>query len=271
MAVVVPEAWMPEARMKRIIVHWTAGGYKANPIDIAHYHILIEESGKLVRGTHSIADNVNTSDRDYAAHVLGFNRGSIGVSMCCMHQCVEKPFGGGKFPMTERQWEVMLHVVAQLCQRYDIAVTPQTVLGHGEVHKNCGVRQLGKWDPMVLPWSTKLSPGEVGDLLRQEIQQILEPPVSVTVILLDNVFNEEDAMMQDGRTFVALREVEDRLGWTIKTAGDNEATVDVGAGATIKVPYLLYRSRGFVSSAELAEALDKNIFWDAATRTVTIR
>ena len=79
MSVIVPDAWMPAAPMRRIIVHWTAGGHKANDVDRAAYHILVEESGKLVRGTHSIADNVSTADGHYAAHTLGLNTGSIGV------------------------------------------------------------------------------------------------------------------------------------------------------------------------------------------------
>ena len=67
MSTVVPEAWMPPADMRRVIVHWTAGGHRANDVDRAAYHILVEETGRLVRGTHSILDNVGTADGDYAA------------------------------------------------------------------------------------------------------------------------------------------------------------------------------------------------------------
>ncbi len=112
MTVVVPEAWMPKAPMRRIIVHWTAGGYRANDIDRAAYHILIEESGRLVRGTHSIADNVSTADDKYAAHTLGLNTGSIGISACCMSEAKEKPFDGGLCPLTRILWETLAQVAA---------------------------------------------------------------------------------------------------------------------------------------------------------------
>ncbi|MFM7792042.1 MAG: hypothetical protein ACKO90_29360, partial [Microcystis panniformis] len=65
---IVPTAWMPNCSMKRIIIHWTAGEHKASSNDKSHYHILIEDDGKLVRGTHSIKDNVSTADNVYAAH-----------------------------------------------------------------------------------------------------------------------------------------------------------------------------------------------------------
>ena len=53
----VPTEWMPAARMSRIHVHWTAGSHKANATDKAHYHILVEGDGKLVRGDKSIKAN----------------------------------------------------------------------------------------------------------------------------------------------------------------------------------------------------------------------
>jgi hypothetical protein len=42
---------------------WTGQrGYKASSLDKAHYHVLIEDDGNLVKGTHSIQDNVSTGD-----------------------------------------------------------------------------------------------------------------------------------------------------------------------------------------------------------------
>src|SRR5687767_5203754 len=96
--------WMPNCSMKRIICHWTAGGNKANAIDREHYHFLIEGDGTLVRGVHSIADNVSTKDKDYAAHTLGCNTGSIGVSMCGMRLSQQSPFVEGPSPINEDQW-----------------------------------------------------------------------------------------------------------------------------------------------------------------------
>jgi hypothetical protein len=53
--------------------------------------------------------------------------------------------------MTRTQWEGMAKVVAELCRVYRIPVTATTVLGHGEVKVNLGIRQRGKWDPWSSP------------------------------------------------------------------------------------------------------------------------
>jgi hypothetical protein len=270
MKTIVPDAWMPACNMKRVIVHWTAGGYSATALDRAHYHIMIEKDGKLIRGTHSIADNVNTADGDYAAHVRGFNRGSIGVSMCCMAGAVESPFQGGNHPMLEVQWDAMLEVVAQLCIRYDIDVTSQTVLGHGEVERNCGVEQNGKWDPMVQPWNRASSSTEVGKALRRGVQELLDPGVPVTVVIQGKAISGDDAFMDDGRTFVALREAEQQLGWQISNAANGVATVQFGGGNSATVPFVLRKGRGYVSSSDLAEAMGRDASWEPVTRTVTI-
>ncbi len=119
----VPRSWLPVCSMKRIICHWTAGGYKATSLDRAHYHILIEGDGNLVRGTHSIADNVSTADGVYAAHTAKCNTGSIGVAVCAMGGAVREPFHAGPYPMTLEQWNIMARVVAELCQFYQIPVT----------------------------------------------------------------------------------------------------------------------------------------------------
>lgn len=269
MSVIVPDAWMPKVAMRKIIVHWTAGGYSANEVDRAAYHILIEESGKLVRGTHSIADNVSTADGVYAAHTFQANTGSIGVSMCCMHNCVQKPFAAGKFPLTERQWNTMLRVVAQLCRRYQIDPTPTTVLGHGEVEKNLGIKQKSKWDPMVLPWESDLGGSNVGDRLRHAVRDLMEPPPRVTVVVQGTPIGEDDAFMQDGRVYVAADAVKRILKWTIK-ADEDDAEVQVSASRKIRVPATTFAGRSFVSGVELAEELARPITWDADTRTVTI-
>ena len=269
MTVLVPDAWMPPAAMRRIIVHWTAGGYQANDVDRAAYHILVEESGKLVRGTHSIDSNLSTADGDYAAHTFMCNTGSIGVSMCCMRDCVQSPFSPGKSPMTQRQWTTMLEVVAQLCRRYGIDVTPTTVLGHGEVQRTLGIKQKSKWDPMALPWNRKLEPEAVGALLREGVRELLEPPPRVTLVVRGERIGEDDALMQDGRVFVAAEAVQRVLGWKVTPSGD-DAEVQVKPGRKIQVPSIEFGGRPFVSGLELAEELDRPVAWDAGSRTVTI-
>jgi N-acetyl-anhydromuramyl-L-alanine amidase AmpD len=171
----IPKAWLSKTPMRRIICHWTAGGYHPSENDRAHYHILIDGDGKLHRGTHAIAANESTGDGDYAAHTRGANTRSIGISMCCMAGAREMPFAPGSAPMTRAQWDAMVDVAAQLCRAYGIAVSPATVLGHGEVQKNIGAPQKGKWDPMKLPFAASLTKTQVGAKLREEVSARLKP------------------------------------------------------------------------------------------------
>jgi hypothetical protein len=168
---VVPIEWMPECAMSKVIVHWTAGTWKASASsDVPHYHILIEDDGRLVRGSYSIKDNVNTSDGRYAAHTKNCNTGSIGVSLCCMAGAVENPFNPGKYPMLEKQWDTLTTVVADLCNTYNIKVTNKTVLSHAEVQANLGIAQSGKWDYTRLAFDPETVGAKAcGDKLREEV------------------------------------------------------------------------------------------------------
>jgi peptidoglycan hydrolase-like protein with peptidoglycan-binding domain len=87
--------------------------------------------------------------------------------------CQESPFKPGSQPMKKSQWDVMVQVAAELCQFYGIPVTPTTVLGHGEVQANLGIKQKGKWDPMVWPWDTSKTGKQVGAGLRDQVSSAL--------------------------------------------------------------------------------------------------
>lgn len=171
----VPSEWMPDAIMKRVIVHWTAGAHKASALDKAHYHVLIEDDGQLVRGKPSIVLNdARGAKAGYAAHTLNCNTGSIGVSLCCMAGAIESPFKAGTAPMTRTQWDKLPRVVADLCWRYGIAVTPQTVLSHAEVQTNLGIKQRGKWDISRLAFDPATVGAKVcGDVLRKAVAALL--------------------------------------------------------------------------------------------------
>jgi hypothetical protein len=175
MVVTVPKTWMPPAAMQRIHVHWTAGGHRANAIDRAAYHLLIEGDGKLVRGDKSIAANAPGSGMTPAAHTLNANTGAIGVSMCAMVGAREQPFDPGPAPLTETQWQAMVSAVAQLALHYGIPITPQTVLTHAEVQPNLGIAQRSKWDITVLPFDRgTVGHRPVGDRLRREVAAALD-------------------------------------------------------------------------------------------------
>jgi hypothetical protein len=171
---VVPAEWMPPAKMKRVHVHWTAGKSKASDEDRDHYHILIEDDGKLVRGKPSIALNAGPLKAGYAAHTLNANSGAIGVSLCGMRGAQESPFDSGSAPITPTQWAQLARVVADLCERYGIPVTPETVLSHAEVQETLGIHQRGKWDIARLPWNPKLvGATAVGNDLRAAVSAAL--------------------------------------------------------------------------------------------------
>lgn len=164
----IDPSWMPDVTMKRIIVHWTAGAWTASAMDRRAYHVLIEATSRLIRGVASIALNAGRIQPGYAAHTLNCNTDSIGVSMCAMAGAVESPFNAGPFPITQSQFDTMIEVVAELCVRYRIAVSPRTVLYHAEVQSNLGITQRGKWDVARLPFLPDLKTAKaVGDHTRR--------------------------------------------------------------------------------------------------------
>lgn len=171
---VVPELWLPWARMERIIQHWTAGAYKANKTDLANYHILIEGDANLVRGNHSIKDNEAPITGGYAAHTLNLNSGSIGVSLCCMAGATEVPFNAGNYPMTRVQWDQLVKVTAQVAERYGIPVTRSTILSHAEVQQTLGIKQRQKWDYTRLAFDPSIKGAlAIGDRMRAEVKALL--------------------------------------------------------------------------------------------------
>ena len=180
---IVPSAWMPAARMSRIIFHWTAGAYTANATDLRAYHLLVERvapgHARLVRGTFPISANENPQPGKYAAHTARLNTGSIGISMCCMGgpDVREPPFNAGRWPMTREQWNLMIAAAADLCRAYAIPVGPRTTLSHAEVQGTLGVRQANKWDFTRLAFDLSLlGPKACGDRLRADLAAALAGP-----------------------------------------------------------------------------------------------
>lgn len=196
MATTVPESWMPDVPMQRIIMHWTAGAYKANATDKKAYHILIEGDGTLVRGVASIALNSGTIKTGYAAHTLNCNSGSIGVSLCCMAGAVESPFSPGSYPMTKAQFDTLILVVKELASKYNIPITRQTILSHAEVQTTLGIKQKNKWDYTRLAFDPSIQGAiKIGDHIRALVaagttteQSIPEPvvPSGATAVVKTN-------------------------------------------------------------------------------------
>jgi hypothetical protein len=168
--------WLPSVPMKRVHAHWTAGTHKATQFDREHYHFLFEADAKAVRGVPTIDLNSGTLKDGYAKHTLNANSYAIGVSLCCMggDDVKESPFNAGKWPMTKDQWNAMIHAIAQLCDFYNIKVSPTTVLSHAEVGANLGIPQRGKWDFTRLSFDlTTVGAKACGDKMRREVAALL--------------------------------------------------------------------------------------------------
>lgn len=162
------------SQFRRTITHWTAGGNRASDLDKKHYHFITEWDGTIVKGTHAPADNIVTSDGDYAAHTLNLNTGSIGVAMAGMRGAVEQPFSAGPSPLTEKQFEAHCLLLAELHREHAIPVTRETCLTHAEVEPTLGVKQRGKWDITRLPFKPDTRGAlPVGDYMRERVKSYM--------------------------------------------------------------------------------------------------
>lgn len=156
---------------KRIICHWTGGGPKANDVDKAHYHFIVEQDGNVVRGVHPVAENMRKLGRGtaYAGHTGGFNSFSVGVSFAGMASWV--PGGTTKYPLTAVQVQTGMTFVAFLGQAYGLdPLNSSHVFTHTEawtLHKVKGTVNDQKTDITYLPFKPDLGKAAVGPWLRQ--------------------------------------------------------------------------------------------------------
>jgi hypothetical protein len=169
------------SKLVRVIAHWTAGSYTVNEHDKEAYHFIVNGDGVVVAGDLPPEANISVNDADgYAAHTRGANIGAIGVSIACMADAVESPFDAGRYPMKKIQWDAAVKKVAELCDKYAIPVTKQSVLTHAEVQGTLGIEQRGKWDITRLPFDDTIKGATaVGDKLRREVLALMKPAASV--------------------------------------------------------------------------------------------
>lgn len=156
--------------MKRIVIHWTAGTNQPNSTDYEHYHYLINGDGMVINGKYAPEDNLNCYNGKYAQHTGGGNTGSIGVAMCGMYVPNGTPVQQTKFPLTHTQCEATFKKVAQLCKKYNIKITPETVLTHyefGKAHPNTSSK--GKIDITYIPYMSSLKADEIGNYIRNKV------------------------------------------------------------------------------------------------------
>lgn len=154
--------------MKRIIIHWSGSTLKPNKNDLTHYHYLIDGSGQLVEGYHKPEDNENCKDGMYARHCGGGNTGSIGIALCGMYGYKNR-INCGSYLINRVQCEKLFDTVADLCLKYNIKITPETVLTHYEFNKKNNIK-TGKIDITYLPCFPELAPEEIGGFIRSKVK-----------------------------------------------------------------------------------------------------
>lgn len=156
--------------MNKIILHWTAGTYQPNQVDFEHYHYLVNGDGLVIEGKHKPEDNENTRDGNYAAHTGGGNSGAIGVAMCGMYGFKNRK-SVGSYPLTDVQCERCFKLVAELCKKYNIIITPETVMTHYEFgRKNWKTSSCGKIDIIYLPPYSDVEQDKVGRFIRDKVR-----------------------------------------------------------------------------------------------------
>ncbi len=157
-------------RLNKIIFHWTAGTYYPNATDRLHYHFLIDKNGKVYNGVYKPEDNENCNDGRYAQHTGGGNTGAISISYCGMYN-FHNMHNVGNYPLTGVQVERGFKLGAELCKKYGIKITPETVLTHYEFGlKHPKTTSAGKIDIIYLPSYPDKKPNEIGDLIRNKVR-----------------------------------------------------------------------------------------------------
>lgn len=156
--------------MKKIIIHWSAGGYYPCTLDKNCYHFLIDKDGKIYNGIFKPEDNLNCIKGKYAMHTGGGNTGAIGVSMCAMYGFKDQN-NIGKYPITLKQFESCMKLCADLCKKYSINISPDTVMTHYEFgQKHPQTTSYGKIDIIYLPPYPWVSKKDIGSFIRTKIK-----------------------------------------------------------------------------------------------------
>jgi len=160
--------------MKKIIIHWTAGGPVPTSYEKECYHYLVDSLGKIHLGKFKPEANLICRTGMYAPHTGGGNTGAIGVSMCAMANFRNKN-NQGNFPITKCQFEATMKLTGQLAFKYQIGVTPETVMTHYEFGvKHPETTSNGKIDIIFLPPFPWISKEDVGSFIRSKIRWYME-------------------------------------------------------------------------------------------------
>lgn len=158
--------------VRGIVWHWTAGSHGIIELERNYYNWLFDRKGNVFDGNHTVQEQVNYDWRRKigASHTKSMNTGWLGLSVDAMAGAKESPLKWGTNPLTWEGIDAMLDWTMDLCEEYDIPISPWTTLGHAEVQQTLGIRQRFKWDYKVLPGYTRAQDARlVGDVLRDRM------------------------------------------------------------------------------------------------------
>jgi hypothetical protein len=163
----VPAGWLPHCdQVRRVILHWTAGGPYPSAYERLHYHLLIDQNGTAHKGLFPTGR--------WPPHTRLLNTGSVGIALCGMRGATDSPFAPGPSPITERQITALSRVAAAVLTRYGILPNERTCLTHCEVTHAYGIVQRGKWDISWMPGMAHPMTNTAGDRLRWLIRLALK-------------------------------------------------------------------------------------------------
>lgn len=161
--------------IRGIVWHWTAGAHGIIELERDHYNWIFDTVGNVYDGNHSVQDQVNYDWKNGvgASHTKSMNTGWLGLSVDAMTGAQESPLKWGSNPITWEGIDAMLAWTKDLCEDYDIPISPWTTLSHAEVQETLGVPQRFKWDYKVLPGYTRaVDANLVGDVLRDRLEMM---------------------------------------------------------------------------------------------------
>lgn len=159
--------------LSKICLHWSAGASYPCEVDLKAYHFLVDKDGKVYAGHFKPECNIICKPNQYAMHCGGGNTGCIGLSVLGMAGFNLKD-KKTKYPLTKIQVEAFCKLAAELCIKYGIKVSPETVFTHHEFGlKHPKTTSYGKIDFTYLPFLPNIAVEKGGDYLRNKIDWYL--------------------------------------------------------------------------------------------------
>ncbi len=158
--------------VRGIVWHWTAGAKGFIELERDAYNALFSVTGDWIDGNSTVQEQVNYDWRNGvgASHTKSMNTGWLGASVDAMAGAKESPLTWGSNPITWEGIDAMLDWTMNMCEEYDIPISPWTTLSHAEVQQTLGIRQKWKWDYKVLPGYTEsVDAYIVGNILRDRM------------------------------------------------------------------------------------------------------